>query len=233
MAYALLDDQFHAHPKFMAAGLEARGLYVAALSYCACYSTDGFVPGSWVGHLGDHKVQQRLADVKAWTPVKRNQRFTLTASDGVQERLAAPEDGYLIPDYLDYNKSRRQLAENLAQKVEAGKRGGKKRWRADDDDYDDCLAEPMALAIAPAMATAMAPVMADGQLPAREPAPALALSPREEKRRTSVPSVRGEGVGEGTSALGVLLAQATPPSVDEGICGGTERTDGTRIGSTP
>src|SRR3990172_4553100 len=127
MPYALLDDTFHSHPKLVAAGWAARGLYAAALSYCAAYTTDGFVPGSWVGTLGAGKLATVLVDVAAWPTVKRNQRFTLTASDGIQEQLVAPEDGYLIPDYLDYNPSRRQLAERLAQKIEAGKRGAKKK----------------------------------------------------------------------------------------------------------
>ena len=210
MPYALLDDTFHSHPKLVAAGWAARGLYAAALSYCAAYTTDGFVPGSWVGTLGAGKLATVLVDVAAWATVKRKQRFTLTASDGIQEQLVAPEDGYLIPDYLDYNPSRRQLAERLAQKIEAGKRGAKKRWQTDSTTYGETIAP------------AIAPAIADGQHHAREPAPAPA--PREREERPSVTSVN-----DPARDLATLTATATPPSIEDGLR--SKSTDGRTDGA--
>jgi hypothetical protein len=210
MGYALLDDRFHAHPKLVAAGWAARGLYAACLSYCANYLTDGFIPGSWVRSVRGDKLMQRLIQAQLCAQVSARSRYEIVASDGQVEELICAEDGYLIPDYLEYNPSRRQIAERRAQKAIAGRAGAKKRWQLDTVDNGTSHSEPIAEPIAPAMADAIAPAIGGAILPAR-----ASPAPREEEQEQSVPSVRGGGVEEGN--LSALLAAAAPISVDDAI----------------
>lgn len=58
MAYFLVDDQAHSHPKHARAGDEAVGLWTRAGSFCRAYKSDGFVPDWWV-------TQQRKGPAKA------------------------------------------------------------------------------------------------------------------------------------------------------------------------
>ena len=90
MTWAKLDDRFHAHPKVEDAGLAAIGLYAMSLSYAACYETDGMLPESWVRKQRAPSAARKLVELGLW------------------ERA---EDGYLIPDFLDYNPSKDEIAE--------------------------------------------------------------------------------------------------------------------------
>lgn len=91
MSWVKLDDNFHAHPKVLRVGLAGAGLFARALSYCACYETNGFVPREWVAlqEEGQADLGRTLVHAGLWEPI---------------------EDGYRIQDYLDYNPSREQLA---------------------------------------------------------------------------------------------------------------------------
>lgn len=82
MPWAKLDDVFHNHPKVLKAGNEAIGMHARALSYCACYLTDGFVPDEFVKRR--HRLARRLCVAGLWARV---------------------EGGYKIHDYLDFNPS--------------------------------------------------------------------------------------------------------------------------------
>jgi len=46
MSWVKVDDQFFRHPKVLAAGRDARDLYLVGLTYCAQSLTDGFIPGA-------------------------------------------------------------------------------------------------------------------------------------------------------------------------------------------
>jgi hypothetical protein len=88
--HASLALEFCANPKVERAGLAAAGLYCLMLSYCALNKTDGAVPKSWVHKTGGAKVAQKLIDV---------------------ELVRLVDDAYLIPDYLQFNYSRAEIAE--------------------------------------------------------------------------------------------------------------------------
>lgn len=91
MAWAKLDDGFWAHPKVMAAGLAATGLYVKALAWCSQYLTDGRIPKTSVPLLlsGESpKLCARLLEAGLWH------------EDG---------DAWVMPHYLDYNPSKDQV----------------------------------------------------------------------------------------------------------------------------
>lgn len=100
--------EFDGNPKVVQVGLAGAGLYARSLAYCGKYETDGFIPETWVQstlaleqelkHLPKH-----LLDVCLW---KR------------------AENGYEIPDYLDVNKSKRDMKKLSVTRSRAGKRGG-------------------------------------------------------------------------------------------------------------
>ena len=104
MPWAKLDDNFHAHPRTLQAGLEANGLYARALSYCAQYLTDGFVPAEWTEAQGGKKPAARLVETGSFEAI---------------------EGGYLVVGYLDYNPSREQVETERARE-----RGKKSRGKS-------------------------------------------------------------------------------------------------------
>lgn len=93
MPWVKLDDSFYSHPKVVAAGAEAVGLYVMALTYASHHLTDGHVPSAWVRE----KVGARAAKL---------------ASSLVEHALWSENGtGWVIHDYLDYNPSRESVVE--------------------------------------------------------------------------------------------------------------------------
>ncbi len=108
MAWARLDDGYHANPKILAAGLAATGLHARAVSFCAQQETDGHVPAAWIaGQLVEFKpaAQQRVVQslVDAGLFVARN-------------------GGFVVNDYLDYNPSKASLDKRRAQDTKRKKR---------------------------------------------------------------------------------------------------------------
>lgn len=103
-----VDDQFHAHPKADAAGLEAIGLWVIAGSWCAGYLTDGRVPRGRALKMGSVSLWTRLVEV------------------GLVE---VTEDGYRLHDYLHWNRSAAEIASDRVRATEK-KRDQRARKRA-------------------------------------------------------------------------------------------------------
>lgn len=85
MPWFRLDDSFHSHPKVIAAGNEAVGLYVRCGTYAAQHLTDGFVGKPIVLLYGSEALAARLVDAALWNRTR---------------------GGWNIHDYLDYNPSR-------------------------------------------------------------------------------------------------------------------------------
>jgi hypothetical protein len=107
MPWFKLDDNFHLHPKVHDAGNAAVGLWVRCGTYSAQYLTDGHVPAKVVREYG------RSAEIKAL----------------VAARLWVPNgDGFVIPDYLEYNPSREQV---LARRATDAERQARRRRNAD------------------------------------------------------------------------------------------------------
>jgi hypothetical protein len=76
------------HPRYMRAGLEANGLMLRALAYCADHLTDGLVPESWLVAQGGRRPVKALLDAGL---------------------LTRGPDGYRIRDFLDANQSREEV----------------------------------------------------------------------------------------------------------------------------
>ena len=88
MPWFRLDDSFHSHPKVIAAGNEAIGLYVRCGTYAAQHLTDGFVPEQVALQYGTPALAATLVNTKLWRRTR---------------------GGWRMPDYLDYNPSKQAV----------------------------------------------------------------------------------------------------------------------------
>ncbi len=99
MPWFRIDDTFADHPKVTSAGNAAVGLWVRCGTYSARFLTDGLVPGQVVRQYGNGREIERLVASRLWVPA---------------------DDGYLMPDFLDYNPSAEAV--KLARKRDAEKK---------------------------------------------------------------------------------------------------------------
>lgn len=88
MPWFRLDDSFHSHPKVIAAGNEAIGLYVRCGTHAAQHLTDGFVARETVALYGGGDLASKLVSARLWHRAR---------------------GGWTIHDYLKYNPSREQV----------------------------------------------------------------------------------------------------------------------------
>jgi hypothetical protein len=108
MSWFKLDDNFHSHPKVLAAGNAAVGLFVRCGSYCSHYLTDGHVSAPVARRYGRAADIERLVESELWVP------------NG---------DGYWMPDYLEYNPSGDEVRAQRTETAESKRQGGLARAR--------------------------------------------------------------------------------------------------------
>lgn len=113
MAWVKVDDQFFRHPKVLAAGRDARDLYLVGLCYCAQSLTDGFIP--------DAAIRVLAAEAEIDTGIASAARLI---GVGLWEVV---EGGYIVHDYLEYQPSKEKVVETREARAEAGRRGGKQK----------------------------------------------------------------------------------------------------------
>lgn len=121
MAWAKIDDQLHGHPKIKAAWRLSRaavGLHMLAMSYCAAYGTEGFVPADF--------VEEKLPDADE----RATALAALTAAPAMAKSALweQADGGWRIHDWAEYNgdpKTRERVRE---AKSRAGKAGAAARW---------------------------------------------------------------------------------------------------------
>lgn len=108
MVWFKVDDGFHAHPKAVAAGNAACGLWARCGSYSSHYSTDGFIPNDTAKLYGSRAEIAKLVAAGLWT-----------VEDG----------GYRMHDFHEYNPTAEEVAEDRARNAERQKRwrGGRRR----------------------------------------------------------------------------------------------------------
>ena len=72
-----VDDGLHSHPKAMAAGQMALGLWVVAGSWSADESTGGFIPDFMISRLSEDGVSsaRKLVAAGLWNRVKGGYQF--------------------------------------------------------------------------------------------------------------------------------------------------------------
>lgn len=107
MTWVRIDDSFYSHPKVVAAGNAAVGLWIRAASWSAQHLTDGFIPDDIARALGKSCSRVAVSNAGLWR---------------------ATTGGYQITDWLDYNPSREKV---LAQRKANAERV--KRWRERQD----------------------------------------------------------------------------------------------------
>jgi hypothetical protein len=96
-----LDDSFHSHPKVIAAGNEAIGLYVRCGTHAAEHLTDGAVSQSVALSYGSRALADTLVRCGLWHRAR---------------------GGWLIHDYLDYNPSREAVEKERKASAERQRR---------------------------------------------------------------------------------------------------------------
>ena len=120
-----IDDQLAFHPKVMAAGNEAIGLWVRAGAWCSAYLTDGRIPKT-VAHGMASDMANAIALANGLLMAK------LWLDDG---------DHYVFHDWDEFQPSAsKELArrEEISEKRKlAGQKGAKARWSKTDDGKSD------------------------------------------------------------------------------------------------
>jgi hypothetical protein len=111
MPWAKVDDKLHGHPKAAGVGLEALGLHLLAMSYCAAYETDGHVPANFPTEKAGKRAAALVAKLTE-APVD---------ASGLWETNG---NGWVIHDWLEYNPSKAEAAALVEAKRRAGKAGG-------------------------------------------------------------------------------------------------------------
>jgi hypothetical protein len=107
MPWFRIDDTFADHPKVTSAGNAAAGLWVRCGTYSSRFLLDGHIPSDVARGYGSRREIERLVLARLWVP---------------------DDDGYVMPDFLDYNPSAEAV--KLARKRDAEK---KRRQRENVD----------------------------------------------------------------------------------------------------
>jgi hypothetical protein len=111
MAYTNTDYSFWTNPKVRAAGKDAAFLYIAGNGFCNEYLTDGFI--------SDTDIETVAFNAFLRSPKRAVESLMIA---GLWDRVRG---GYKIHDYLDYNKSKKEIEELRSKKTAAGRKGGR------------------------------------------------------------------------------------------------------------
>jgi hypothetical protein len=95
-----LSDHFYDHPKVMAAGNSAVGLWSRCASYTAKHELDGRIPRSVAHTWGSRKDISRLLETGLWIEC---------------------EESYWMPNFLEYNPSAEKIRTDRAAGLERQK----------------------------------------------------------------------------------------------------------------
>lgn len=118
MAWFKVDDQLAFHPKAVAAGNAAMGLWVRAGAYASAHLTDGKIAKRMATAMATDMAEvMALVEAGLWTEV---------------------EDGYQIHDWDDWQpdaETERQRRRELSEKRKAaGRKGAASRWGQESPD---------------------------------------------------------------------------------------------------
>jgi hypothetical protein len=101
-----VDDTFAFHPKVVAAGNEAIGVWVRAGSYASQQLTDGFVPDDIAALMGGRhasQTAQRLTSAGLWVPC---------------------QGGFTFHDWEDRNPTRAEVEADRQARADSGAKHG-------------------------------------------------------------------------------------------------------------
>lgn len=118
--YVKVHDGLPDHPKIIEAGGEAGWLYICGLAYASRQLTDGVIPKRLVRRLTDGSNPEANASallrVGLWHEGEHD----------CPKCPTAPDDAYVIHDYLGHQRSAAEVRELSAKRSAAGQRGGKR-----------------------------------------------------------------------------------------------------------
>lgn len=124
MIFAMLDVDFHAHPKAVRVGPAGRDLYVAGLCYCKKYLTDGLIPAEMIEHLTTGEATVRGTQRARKLRITDAQHPTQLAHNLVIAGLwDVVECGWKVHDYAQRNPP----ADIERERIELA-RSKKRRW---------------------------------------------------------------------------------------------------------
>ena len=103
MPWFMVDDDMTFHPKTLAAGNEAMGMWVRAGSWCQKQLNGGLVPPEMVAALGNEDLANRLVSAGLWTKSKAGFRFH---------------------QWSERQMSREEIENRRKAKIDAGRKGG-------------------------------------------------------------------------------------------------------------
>lgn len=115
MAVTLLMTGYYRHPKMVQANL-ASGGELAETLWCRA-----------LDHANEHKTEGHIAFgvPELLTPTKTKARVRALVGAGL---WVEADGGWAIHDYLEWNRSNAQMADLVAKKAAAGKKGANARW---------------------------------------------------------------------------------------------------------
>src|SRR5262252_297925 len=135
MVWARIDDSMMDHPKIVAAGPIAELIQVRAIQYCNRFLTDGFVPTQAVASLlrGMEEFQIPYGGVPDMFQLCHEAKDLDWGAIMVDAGLwTRRKDGYAVHDFLDYNRSKKDILAERNAKRQGGSKGAKstniKRW---------------------------------------------------------------------------------------------------------
>ena len=203
MSWARLDDKMVFHRKVVAAGNEAVGAWVRALSWCSEQMSDGVIPWNVATMIASKKTFLKLISV------------------GLCDLTDNPE-AIAIHDYLAYNPSKadveRKIAETHEIKRKAGLLGAQRRWgiRAETDGtcHGSCHPSANGRKMANHSPIPSHPIPSHPEEGERESAEReIGALPQTPPAPTSSTPVQPPSVGDSQTSLpGLAHAQPTPPA---------------------
>lgn len=107
MAWFKADDQLPFHPKVLAAGNAAMGLWIRAGTWSSSQLTDGFIPNAIASAMANECDADALVDAKLWDRA---------------------EGGYQFHDWSDFQPSADVERKKREDRKRAGRAGAAARW---------------------------------------------------------------------------------------------------------
>jgi len=127
MAWTRIDDKFLMNPKIQAAGVYGMALYLSGLIYCNTNLTDGYIPEVMLPALcglayqmPSKKVADILVDLNLWESVP---------------------GGYLVHDFLTFNKSKKEIELLNKTRANNGAKGGRVAKQTGKQNETDLLSK--------------------------------------------------------------------------------------------
>lgn len=125
-----IDDRFAEHPKLMAAGALAWGVWAEAMAYCNRNLTDGFIPvavaeafgGRWRTRVDGRVWQAFVHCGDEMVAVDAEFVAAALADAGLWHRV---DGGYQIHDYADYQPTKAQVMAEREHRHSVASAGGK------------------------------------------------------------------------------------------------------------